>query len=379
MINIQKLLRQSIEKQKLRPISEVRQLIYEKLRRAIKSKLIETNAPDFIKRTYILRLEVAICEVEAFYFLKPEYFVLKDNKIPFHFAYQAYLPDYFCTRQDMVVDPASLRWLTTGQRAFAHMSFQDDDLPLTDAELFEFRTPNTPNNRANVFNDKSRIIDLADRKVARQNHAPLSRRVEVRNGPSRESNLYPAVNNHGKAYLEGQPGAVNAFLPSMPGGQPVNVGETSIYGQATARQVQPRRQDVRENRQTYYVPQSPVHERQINANTRNNNQFSDRSRVRENDRRPLSAVREQLRAETRQNSGSMHRNKTIPVKYRKSKWQRCNGLITVSPTVRDMMTQRARCSASQSNQKTLCLMPTLTIIRHCRIFSLLIERLSVQI
>lgn len=289
MINIQKLLRHSIEKQKLRPVAEVRQLIYEKMRLAIKSKLMETNAPDFIKRTYMLRLEAAICEVEAFYFLKPEYFVLKDNKIPFHFAYQAYLPDYFCIRQDVLVDPASLRWLTTGQKTLAHLSFQDDDPPLTDAELFEFRTHNTANNRANVFNDKSRIIDLADRKVAHQSHTPLSHRAEVINCPSHEHNVYPDVNNDGETYLEGQP---------------VNVSDASIYGEATTRKIPPRREDVREDRQTYYVPQPSVNEQQINTNTRNNDHFSDRSGEGENDRRPLSVARAQLQAETRQNGGA---------------------------------------------------------------------------
>lgn len=303
MINIPELLRHSIEKQKLRPISDVRQLIYEKTRLAVKSKLNELNAPDFIQRSYMLRLEAAICEVEAFYLLKPEYFVLRDNKVPCHFAYRAYLPDYFGTRRDVVVDPSRLRQLASGQKTFGHLFSHEDDLLFNDAELFEFRTRNTANNRATGLNNKSRIIEFSDRKGAGQSHVSLPQTAEIKHVHSRQDNVYPAVDNGVEAYMEGQRGALKAFLQRVPDRQPVNVGDASVYGQATARQVQPRRQDVRENRHIYYVPQPPVQEQQLNANTRNNSQFSDRERGKENDRRPSFPAGEQLRAESLLNGG----------------------------------------------------------------------------
>ena len=115
MVNIAELLKKSIEKQKLKPTLEVRQHIYEKARSAIKSKLDEMDALELVQRSYMLQLEAAICEVEAFYVLEPEFFEIRDDSVTCHFAYHAYLPEYFGTRQDVAVDPSNLRSLTHEQ------------------------------------------------------------------------------------------------------------------------------------------------------------------------------------------------------------------------------------------------------------------------
>lgn len=112
MVNIAELLKKSIEKQNLKPTSEVRQHIYEKARSAIKSKLDEMDAPELVQRSYLLQLEAAICEVESFYVLEPEFFELSQENVSCHFAYHAYLPDYFGTKQDVAIDMAKLRPLT---------------------------------------------------------------------------------------------------------------------------------------------------------------------------------------------------------------------------------------------------------------------------
>lgn len=115
MVNIAELLKKSIEKQKLKPTLEVRQHIYEKARSAIKSKLDEMDALELVQRSYMLQLEAAICEVESFYVLEPEFFEIRYDNVTCHFAYHAYLPEYFGTRQDVAVDPSNLRTLTHEQ------------------------------------------------------------------------------------------------------------------------------------------------------------------------------------------------------------------------------------------------------------------------
>lgn len=104
MFNIADLLKKSIEKQKLKPTLEVRQHIYEKARLVIQNKLKEMDALELVARSYMLQLEAAICEVEAFYVLEPEFFEMEDDNISCHFAYHAYLPDYFGTRQDVTIE-----------------------------------------------------------------------------------------------------------------------------------------------------------------------------------------------------------------------------------------------------------------------------------
>lgn len=104
MFNIADLLKKSIEKQKLKPTLEVRQHIYEKARIVIQNKLKEMDALELVARSYMLQLEAAICEVEAFYVLEPEFFEMEDDNISCHFAYHAYLPDYFGTRQDVTIE-----------------------------------------------------------------------------------------------------------------------------------------------------------------------------------------------------------------------------------------------------------------------------------
>lgn len=104
MFNIADLLKKSIEKQKLKPTLEVRQHIYEKARIVIQNKLKEIDALELVARSYMLQLEAAICEVEAFYVLEPEFFEMEDDNISCHFAYHAYLPDYFGTRQDVTIE-----------------------------------------------------------------------------------------------------------------------------------------------------------------------------------------------------------------------------------------------------------------------------------
>lgn len=104
MFNIADLLKKSIEKQKLKPTLEVRQHIYEKARIVIQNKLKEMDALELVARSYMLQLEAAICEVEAFYVLEPEFFEMEDDNIGCHFAYHAYLPDYFGTRQDVTIE-----------------------------------------------------------------------------------------------------------------------------------------------------------------------------------------------------------------------------------------------------------------------------------
>lgn len=104
MFNIADLLKKSIEKQKLKPTLEVRQHIYEKARRVIQNKLKEMDALELVARSYMLQLEAAICEVEAFYVLEPEFFEMEDDNISCHFAYHAFLPDYFGTRQDVTIE-----------------------------------------------------------------------------------------------------------------------------------------------------------------------------------------------------------------------------------------------------------------------------------
>lgn len=127
MVNIAELLKKSIEKQKLKPTSEVRQHIYEKARSAIKSKLDEMDALELVQRSYMLQLEAAICEVEAFYVLEPEFFEIKDDGVTCHFAYQAYLPEYFGTRQDIAVDPSNLRSLTYEQNKLVSLKKVDTE------------------------------------------------------------------------------------------------------------------------------------------------------------------------------------------------------------------------------------------------------------
>lgn len=104
MFNIADLLKKSIEKQKLKPTLEVRQHIYEKARLVIQNKLKEMDALELVARSYMLQLEAAICEVEAFYVLEPEFFEMEDDNISCHFSYHAYLPDYFGTRQDVTIE-----------------------------------------------------------------------------------------------------------------------------------------------------------------------------------------------------------------------------------------------------------------------------------
>ncbi len=104
MFNIADLLKKSIEKQKLKPTLEVRQHIYEKARLVIQNKLKEMDALELVARSYMLQLEAAICEVEAFYVLEPEFFEMEDDNISCHFAYHAFLPDYFGTRQDVTIE-----------------------------------------------------------------------------------------------------------------------------------------------------------------------------------------------------------------------------------------------------------------------------------
>ena len=104
MFNIADLLKKSIEKQKLKPTLEVRQHIYEKARIVIQNKLKEMDALELVARSYMLQLEAAICEVEAFYVLEPEFFEMEDDNISCHFSYHAYLPDYFGTRQDVTIE-----------------------------------------------------------------------------------------------------------------------------------------------------------------------------------------------------------------------------------------------------------------------------------
>lgn len=104
MFNIADLLKKSIEKQKLKPTLEVRQHIYEKARIVIQNKLKEMDALELVARSYMLQLEAAICEVEAFYVLEPEFFEMEDDNISCHFAYHAYLPDYFGTQQDVTIE-----------------------------------------------------------------------------------------------------------------------------------------------------------------------------------------------------------------------------------------------------------------------------------
>lgn len=104
MFNIADLLKKSIEKQKLKPTLEVRQHIYEKARIVIQNKLKEMDALELVARSYMLQLEAAICEVEAFYVLEPEFFEMEDDNISCYFSYHAYLPDYFGTRQDVTIE-----------------------------------------------------------------------------------------------------------------------------------------------------------------------------------------------------------------------------------------------------------------------------------
>ena len=239
MINIPKLLRHSIERQKSRPNSELRQLIYEKTRLAIKSKLNEMNAPDFVQRSYMLRLEAAICEVEASYLLRPEYFVLEENRVPCHFAYRAYLPDYFGTRRNVAVDPGRLRQLASGHNMSRYLSFENNEPSMLDAGLFDFGERKAAPNRAQGLTDNPHFIDFAARRASRQgegNQSPVINNRDL----SRERNLYVEDDNEIEAFIEGRQSRLNPASGRQTNLQSVNArnlfpeaGEQQIsHGQA---------------------------------------------------------------------------------------------------------------------------------------------------
>ncbi|WLT08150.1 hypothetical protein RAM19_08630 [Bartonella apihabitans] len=212
MINIPKLLRHSIERQKLRPNSDGRQLIYEKTRLAIKSKLNEMNAPDIVQHSYMLRLEAAICEVEASYLLRPEYFVLEENGVPCHFAYQAYLPDYFGTKREVAVDHGRLRQLASSQNMFRYWSFKNDEPSMTDViGLFNFKDRNAAANGAQGLTDNPHLIDFAARRASRQSDSNQSAALN-NNDLSRERNLYAEDDNEIEAFIEGRERKVTPSL-----------------------------------------------------------------------------------------------------------------------------------------------------------------------
>ena len=244
MINIPKLLRHSIERQKSRPISDVRQLIYEKTRLAIKSKLNEMNAPDFVQRSYMLRLEAAICEVEAFYLLRPEYFVLEENRVPCHFAYRAYLPDYFGTRRDVAVDPDRLRRLASSDNVFRYLSFDNDEPAMTDAELFNFGERKAAANRPQGFTDNPHFIDFAARGAPRQSNT--NRSPVINNGDlSREQNLYAEDDSQIEAFIEGRQRTLNSLLARQANVQSANARNNALFSEAEARKIS--RGDARQN------------------------------------------------------------------------------------------------------------------------------------
>ena len=94
MVNFAELLRKSIERQALEPTLQVRQRVYEEARSKIKSRLAEMGAPELVRRSYLLQLEGAICEVEASYVMAPEFFDHKNDSANARFSYNARLPDY---------------------------------------------------------------------------------------------------------------------------------------------------------------------------------------------------------------------------------------------------------------------------------------------
>ena len=162
MVNIAELLKKSIEKQKMKPTSEVRQHIYEKARSAIKSKLSEMDAPELVRRSYMLQLEAAICEVEAFYVLEPEFFELREDNATCHFAYNAYLPDYFGTRRDVVVDPLKLRPLSGEPAQLIKIEKIDEDKqalqPDREHEVFTLHSGQEESSQ--VLPDEAYPVDL---------------------------------------------------------------------------------------------------------------------------------------------------------------------------------------------------------------------------
>lgn len=94
MVNFAELLKKSIKRQTLEPTLQVRQRIYEETRSKIKSRLVEMGAPELLRRSYLLKLEAAICEVEASYVMVPGFFDHKNDSANRRFSYNAPLPDY---------------------------------------------------------------------------------------------------------------------------------------------------------------------------------------------------------------------------------------------------------------------------------------------
>ena len=94
MVNFAELLKKSIERQTLEPTFQMRQRVYEQIRSKIKSRLAEMGAPELLRRSYLLKLEAAICEVEASYVMVPGFFDHKNDSANTRFSYNAPLPDY---------------------------------------------------------------------------------------------------------------------------------------------------------------------------------------------------------------------------------------------------------------------------------------------
>ena len=237
MINIPKLLRHSIERQKSRPNSDGRQLIYEKTRLAIKSKLNEMNAPDIVQHSYMLSLEAAICEVEASYLLRPEYFVLEENGVPCHFAYQAYLPDYFGTKREVAVDHGRLRQLASSQNMFRYWSFKNDEPSMTDViGLFNFKDRKAAANGAQGLTDNPHLIDFAARRASRQSDSNQSAALN-NNDLSRERNLYAEDDNEIEAFIEGRERKVTPSLGRQANLQSVNARNNALFSDTGAQQI----------------------------------------------------------------------------------------------------------------------------------------------
>ena len=237
MINIPKLLRHSIERQKSRPNSDGRQLIYEKTRLAIKSKLNEMNAPDIVQRSYMLRLEAAICEVEASYLLRPEYFVLEENRVPCHFAYQAYLPDYFGTKRDVAVDHGRLRQLASNRNMFRYWSFENDEPSMTDViGLFNFKGRKAAANGAQGLTDNPHLTDFAARRTSRQSDSYQPAVINNRD-LSHKRNLNAEDDNEIEALIEGRERTVIPALGRQANLQSVNARNDTLFPDAGAQQI----------------------------------------------------------------------------------------------------------------------------------------------